>query len=41
MMIKRNIKNLEYIKEIDEEYSTKIKCLTGVRGRLENNEFLI
>lgn len=41
MMIKRNIKNLEYIKEIDEEYSTKIKCLTGVRGRLENNEFLV
>ena len=40
-IIKKNIKKLEYIKKINQEYGVKIEELTGVRGKLENNEFLV
>ena len=39
--IKKNNRNLEYIKKISQEYSVKISELIGIRGKLENNEFLL
>jgi len=41
MLIKKNNRNLEYIKKISQEYSAKISELIGIRGKLENNEFLL
>ena len=40
-IIKKNDKKLEYINEINQEYNVKISGLIGVRGILENNEFLV
>ncbi len=40
-IIKKNDKRLEYINEINQEYNVKISGLIGVRGILENNEFLV
>ncbi len=39
-IIKKNIKELGYIKKINQEYDVKISELIGIRGKLENNEFL-
>ena len=40
-IIKKNIKELDYIKKINYNYNVKISELIGTRGRLENNEFLV
>lgn len=40
-IIKKNDKRLEYINEINQEYNVKISGLIGVRGIIENNEFLV
>lgn len=40
LVLKNNIDKLEYIEKINQKFELKISGLIGVRGRLENNEFL-
>jgi hypothetical protein len=40
-LIKRSVRKLEYIEKINQEYEIKIAKLIGIRGIIENNEFLV